>query len=192
MHKFFLKLSEFLTVISIHLLHSSKYFSLTYLQTHCWTTFQKCHKPPIRNIKILWGNTVPITHISLKEVCRNATLNRSTVQQWHKHFREGKVSTENNPQSGHSSTANEQHKHYYHYHSMRWKSVHNGKGERGRNWNTVNNSSPYFNWTFVQEKSGGMRHGGLTTYIDRQKQTVTKWCNNMKSCSLKEKIFWTG
>ncbi len=39
-------------------------------------------------IETLHGNTVPITHVSLKEVCGNATLDRSTVQWWHKHFRE--------------------------------------------------------------------------------------------------------
>ncbi len=30
-------------------------------------------------IETLYGNTVPIIHTSLKEVCGNATLDRSTV-----------------------------------------------------------------------------------------------------------------
>ncbi len=51
-------------------------------------------------IKTSHGNIVPIIHASLKEVCGNATLDRSTVQWWHKRFREGKVSTEDNLQSG--------------------------------------------------------------------------------------------
>ncbi len=37
-------------------------------------------------VKTLCNNTVPIIHASLKEVCGNATLDRSTVQLWHKHF----------------------------------------------------------------------------------------------------------
>ncbi len=35
-----------------------------------------------------------IIYASLKEVCWNATLDRSTVQRWHKRFSEGRVSTE--------------------------------------------------------------------------------------------------
>ncbi len=40
-------------------------------------------------IETLCGNTVLIVYISLEEVCGNATLDRSTVQKWHKRFREG-------------------------------------------------------------------------------------------------------
>ncbi len=41
----------------------------------------------------------------MKEVYGNATLDISTIQLWYKCFREGSVSTEDNPQSGHPSTA---------------------------------------------------------------------------------------
>ncbi len=55
-------------------------------------------------IKTLHDSTVPVTHTLLKDVCRNATLDRCTVQQWHKCFREVRVSTKDNLWSGHSST----------------------------------------------------------------------------------------
>ncbi len=42
------------------------------------------------------GNIVPIIHALLKEIRGNATLDRNTVQQWHKCFREGRVGTEDN------------------------------------------------------------------------------------------------
>ncbi len=41
-------------------------------------------------IKTLCDNTDPIIHASLKEVCGNATLDRSTTQRLHKYFREGR------------------------------------------------------------------------------------------------------
>ncbi len=47
-------------------------------------------------IEILCGNyrwQVPIIHTLSKAVCGSVTLGRSTVQQWHKRFREGGVST---------------------------------------------------------------------------------------------------
>ncbi len=47
-----------------------------------------------------------------------------------------------------------QQKYCYHRHNTRQRPACNRKGDRGRNWNTVNYSLPYFNQTFVQVKSG--------------------------------------
>ncbi len=48
---------------------------------------------------------------------------------------------------------------------------------RGRNWSTMNCSSPYFNWTFVQEKSRCMV---ATICIDRHKNKhILKSCKNI-------------
>ncbi len=47
----------------------------------------------IHQIKTLRGSAVPIIHSSFKKVCGNATLDRSTVEWWHKRFREGGVSS---------------------------------------------------------------------------------------------------
>ncbi len=47
-----------------------------------------------------------------------------------------------------------QHTPCYCCHSTQQRTMCNGKGDRGRKWNTTNCSSPYFNWTFVREKSG--------------------------------------
>ncbi len=46
------------------------------------------------------------------------------------------------------------------------------KGTRARNWNAMNYNSLYFNWTFVQEKSGRVKG---TTCIDRHAKTNTSW-----------------
>ncbi len=54
-------------------------------------------------IETLCCNTVPIIHTLLKAISKNAVLDGSTVQQLHKHYREGRVSTEDNPQSSHHS-----------------------------------------------------------------------------------------
>ncbi len=56
-------------------------------------------------IETLCGDTVPIIQASLKEVYGKATLDRSTVQWWHKRFRERRVSTVNNLWSGCPCTA---------------------------------------------------------------------------------------
>ncbi len=48
------------------------------------TKFEKC---AYIKIETGCGNSVPIIHASLKEVYGNTTLDRSTVQQRHEHFR---------------------------------------------------------------------------------------------------------
>ncbi len=63
------------------------------------TKFEQC---AYIKIKTLCSNTVPIIHASLKEVCGNATLDKSTVQWWHKCFRERRASTEDNSWSVYS------------------------------------------------------------------------------------------
>ncbi len=64
----------------------------------------KSDQPAYIKIETLCGNIVSINHTWLKEVCGNATLNRSNIKQWHKCFGERKVNTEDNPQSGHPPT----------------------------------------------------------------------------------------
>ncbi len=56
-------------------------------------------------IKTLCGNTVTIIYASLKKVCGNATPGGITIRWSHKHFREGGVRMEHNPQFNHPSTA---------------------------------------------------------------------------------------
>ncbi len=56
-------------------------------------------------IETLCGITVPVNYALLKEVCGNATLDRITVQWWHKHFRERRVSMEDHLWFGCPSTA---------------------------------------------------------------------------------------
>ncbi len=86
-------------------------------------------------------------------ICGNETLDRSTVQWLHKRFREGKMSTEENPQSSCPSTVIENTSTIIIATVLDkdWRII---VRETDRNWNTLNYSSLYFNWTFVQEKSG--------------------------------------
>ncbi len=105
-------------------------------------------------IETLWGSTVPIIHTLLKEICGNATLNSSTIQQMHKRFRKRRVTTEENMWSGcpptvtnNTSIASNTTV------GTRQTLVCNGKEDRGRNCNTTNYNSLYFNFTFDQGRS---------------------------------------
>ncbi len=105
-------------------------------------------------IETLCGNIVCIIYTPLKEVCGNATMDRSTVQQLHKRFREGKVSVEDKPSSGHPSTKIDST-------STAILAIVLDKDQRimvrdirSRNWHTTNYSSPYFDWTSGPEKKG--------------------------------------
>ncbi len=66
-----------------------------------WQSLNNMH---ISRSKLCGTIQVPIIHALLKEVCGNVTLHGNTVQWWYKCFREGRVSTEDNPQSCHPST----------------------------------------------------------------------------------------
>ncbi|KAK9731604.1 hypothetical protein QE152_g13460 [Popillia japonica] len=54
-------------------------------------------------IETIRGKSVPEIHATLNEACGIDTVDRSTVQRWHKRFRKGRISIENNPRSGRPS-----------------------------------------------------------------------------------------
>ncbi len=97
-------------------------------------------------IKTLRGNTVSIIHTLLKEVYENATLDRSTVQWWHKHFRQGRVSIEDedNLWSGHPSTVTDNTSNAI-IATVFDKDWHVMVTRQGRKWNATNHSLSYFN-----------------------------------------------
>ena len=53
----------------------------------------------------LRGKTPTEIHSSLMEVCGVETVNRDTISRWNQHFREGRLSTENDPKSGRPRTS---------------------------------------------------------------------------------------
>ncbi len=64
-------------------------------------------------VRIEIVHSVFIIHASFKEVCGNATINRSTVQWWHKRFREGMNEHRKQPMVWWSLYSNQQHKHCF-------------------------------------------------------------------------------
>jgi len=51
-------------------------------------------------IETLRGKTPTEIHSSLMEVCGVETVDRRTISRWAQRFREGRLSTENDPKSG--------------------------------------------------------------------------------------------
>jgi transposase len=56
-------------------------------------------------IEILRGKTRMEIHSSLMEVCGVKAVDRSTISRWAQHFREGRLSIENDPKSGRRRTS---------------------------------------------------------------------------------------
>ena len=56
-------------------------------------------------IESLHGKNLIEIHNNLREMCGDNVVDRSTVSRWSSRFREGRLSTEDNPRSGRPSTA---------------------------------------------------------------------------------------
>ncbi len=81
-------------------------------------------------IKTMCGNMFPIIHTLLKEVCGNATLDRSTIQWQYKCFREERVSAEDSLWFDRPFAIIDNRSICYCHYCTRWRAMCNGKGGR--------------------------------------------------------------
>jgi transposase len=70
-----------------------------------WSQISRSDQQSYIKIETLRGKNQTDIHSALREVCGDGVVDRSTVSRWASHFREGRVSIQDDPRSGQPITA---------------------------------------------------------------------------------------